>query len=112
MCVQTIICSEINTPSLCHCNAMELHSLALLLCFVAVTRAKVGEEALRVSCLPERLEAEAGDEELCQDRGCVWSKPEEDEKAPACFYPQDYGYTVLGTETSGKGLRVNLQRKG
>ena len=91
---------------------MALHSLALLLCFVAVARAKVGEASLRVSCLPDRLETGAGDEELCQDRGCVWSKPEGDEKAPACFYPQDYGYTVLGTETSGKGVKVNLQRKG
>ena len=91
---------------------MKLHSLALLLCFVAVTRANVGDEALRVNCLPERLETEDGDEELCQGRGCVWSKPVGDEKAPACFYPQDYGYTVLDTETSGKGLRVNLQKKG
>lgn len=91
---------------------MELHSLALLLFLLAQSWAKVVEEALRVSCLPDMLEAETGDEELCQRRGCVWSQPAGDEKAPACFYPEDYGYKMLDSETTDKGLRVNLQRKG
>ena len=68
------------------------------------------EEALRVSCLPDSLKAE--DEELCHSRGCFWSPPAEDDKAPACFYPQDYGYIKLSTETTDNGLRVNLRRKG
>ena len=89
---------------------MEVSSKVLLLFLLALARAD--EEALRVTCLPDRLEAEAGDEALCQSRGCVWTPPTEDEKAPACFYPQDYGYKVLDQLTSENALRVNLQRKG
>ena len=90
---------------------MELHSRAmLLLFFLALARANVEEEAIRVTCLPDRVKAE--DEEICHSRGCVWSPPSEDEKAPACFYPQDYGYTELSTENTDNGFRVNLQRKG
>ena len=89
---------------------MELQSRALLLFFLALARANMREEALRVSCLPDRLKAE--DEELCLSRGCYWSPPAEDDKAPACFYPQDYGYIKLSEETTDNGLRVNLQRKG
>ena len=91
---------------------MEFHSLALLLFFLAQSQAKVVEEALRVTCLPERLDAATGDEELCQRRGCVWSQPTGDEKAPACFYPEDYGYKMLDSEDTDTGLRVHLQRKG
>ena len=90
---------------------MELQSRAmLLLFFLALARANVEEEAIRVSCLPDRVKAE--DEEICHSRGCVWSPPSEDDKAPACFYPQDYGYTELSTENTDNGFRVNLQRKG
>ena len=111
---------------------MELPGLPVLLLCLGCLRAQEGareemrvsqeevmrvsqEEVMRVSCLPESLGAEdqAGDKEKCEARGCEWSPPALDHRAPSCFYPQDYGYRVLGeAETTDHGMRVHLRRKG
>ena len=69
-------------------------------------------ERTRVNCLPDR-DQDHQEESLCTSRGCSWSPPFEDVKAPSCFYPPDYGYKAVGTAVqTNNGERVILQKIG
>ena len=82
---------------------------------LSVARSQAGAqegERTRVNCLPDR-DQEHQEESLCISRGCSWSPPSEDVKAPSCFYPPDYGYKAVGTvEQTSNGERVILQKIG
>ncbi|XP_028817377.1 maltase-glucoamylase, intestinal isoform X2 [Denticeps clupeoides] len=57
----------------------------------------VNPEFERFDCYP----GESSDETKCLSRGCIW-QPSTIPSVPWCFFPEDYGYTVVtnGTENS------------
>ncbi|XP_038077866.1 sucrase-isomaltase, intestinal-like [Patiria miniata] len=67
------------------------------------------EDHMRVSCHPGW---EEGTEEICLQRGCIWSMPMVDTAAPKCFFPKNYGgYRMVGKEAeTPSGYRITLDR--
>ncbi|AWO99215.1 putative maltase-glucoamylase intestinal-like [Scophthalmus maximus] len=63
------------------------------------------QEKQRFDCHPE----EDADEAKCKARGCLWA-PSTIERAPWCFYPKDYGYTVTARKESNSGMTVDITR--
>ncbi|XP_054477744.1 sucrase-isomaltase, intestinal [Anoplopoma fimbria] len=59
----------------------------------------------RFDCYPE----ENADEAKCKARGCIW-EPIANKRAPWCFYPEDYGYTVTAVNNSSSGLTFDINR--
>ncbi|XP_059187897.1 sucrase-isomaltase, intestinal isoform X2 [Centropristis striata] len=62
-------------------------------------------EHYRFDCHPE----DGADEAKCKARGCIW-EPSVIEKAPWCFYPNDYGYTFITTDETNSGITVDITR--
>ncbi|CAG07202.1 unnamed protein product, partial [Tetraodon nigroviridis] len=63
------------------------------------------EDSQRFNCHPE----DNADESKCVARGCIW-KPSSLEKAPWCFYPEDYGYSVTTSQETSSGMTANIIR--
>ncbi|XP_056906491.1 sucrase-isomaltase, intestinal isoform X3 [Takifugu flavidus] len=63
------------------------------------------EDYQRFDCHPE----DNGDETKCKSRGCIW-KPSSIEKAPWCFYPDDYGYSVTAFNETSSGMTADIVR--
>nr|XP_033486358.1 maltase-glucoamylase, intestinal [Epinephelus lanceolatus] len=63
------------------------------------------KENKRFDCHPE----EHADEANCKARGCIW-EPTNIERAPWCFYPDDYGYSITTSEETNSGITVDITR--
>ncbi|XP_049925950.1 sucrase-isomaltase, intestinal [Epinephelus moara] len=63
------------------------------------------KENKRFDCHPE----EHADEAKCKARGCIW-EPTNIERAPWCFYPDDYGYSITTSEETNSGITVDITR--
>ncbi|XP_029441992.1 LOW QUALITY PROTEIN: maltase-glucoamylase, intestinal-like, partial [Rhinatrema bivittatum] len=64
-------------------------------------------ETERIDCHPDENATKAA----CEARGCIWQDPISP-RAPACYYPKNYGYSVDKIETNPNGLTVNLRNAG
>ncbi|CAL8361168.1 unnamed protein product [Merluccius merluccius] len=62
-------------------------------------------EHQRFDCYPEQ----GANEAKCKSRGCVWV-PSDLEKVPWCFYPEDYGYSVVTMTGTDSGMTFNITR--
>ncbi|XP_065576327.1 sucrase-isomaltase, intestinal-like [Artemia franciscana] len=61
----------------------------------------------RVDCEPEGV----ADASKCFERGCVYDEIYDAPGTPWCFFPVDYGYSLVGTpNTNDKGIAFNLVR--
>ncbi|KAF6720919.1 Maltase-glucoamylase, intestinal [Oryzias melastigma] len=65
----------------------------------------VSADYQRVDCHPEAN----ADEAKCTQRGCLWNESNA-ENVPWCFYPEDYGYSVLNYAESPTGITVDINR--
>ena len=60
----------------------------------------------RIDCHPDP----GAYEEKCQERGCIWETVQE-EGAPYCYYPPDYGYLMVGDPVvTEDGYLIHLAR--
>ncbi|GAB6019833.1 hypothetical protein CHUAL_001373 [Chamberlinius hualienensis] len=60
-----------------------------------------------IDCYPESGSSQTG----CEARGCAWV-PQANPNAPACSFPDGYGYEISGSETpTTLGYQLSLQRK-
>ncbi|XP_033970453.1 maltase-glucoamylase, intestinal [Trematomus bernacchii] len=62
-------------------------------------------EHQRFDCYP----GENADEAKCRARGCIW-EPSYIERAPWCFYPKDYGYTMTTSVETDSGMTFDISR--
>ncbi|XP_053566084.1 maltase-glucoamylase [Bombina bombina] len=59
----------------------------------------------RFDCHPEP----GASQQACIDRGCIW-EVSEGPKAPYCFYPSDFGYTVQNIQSNPFGMTIDLNQ--
>lgn len=95
-----------------------------------VTWELLPEDSQRFNCHPE----DNADESKCLARGCIWKvgiprpsaasgmesgpvligcllfQPSTLEKAPWCFYPEDYGYSVTTSQETSGGMTATIIR--
>eukprot|EP00094_Tigriopus_californicus_P007397 TCALIF_07120-PA protein Name:"Similar to MGAM Maltase-glucoamylase, intestinal (Homo sapiens)" AED:0.12 eAED:0.12 QI:64/0.83/0.61/1/0.83/0.76/13/81/845 len=63
--------------------------------------------ANRIDCEPEGN----ADENLCYERGCVYNEVFNEPGVPWCYFPDNYGYSMVGEpQNTANGLTVELSR--
>ena len=76
----------------------------------------------RIDCHPDPQV----NQETCLRRGCVWAADhqlvgdkikknaidQDEEGAPKCFYPKDYGYVMVGEPVKTSGRRIKGGKLG
>ena len=67
-------------------------------------------EFMRFNCIPEGGKTET--KEVCEKRGCCWTRLREGGTSPQCFYPEGFGYKTDGQLVdTPTGMGVNISRK-
>ncbi|XP_051801835.1 LOW QUALITY PROTEIN: sucrase-isomaltase, intestinal-like [Acanthochromis polyacanthus] len=82
-----------------------LRNLSLIFGDTYLIEWQLAKEYQRIDCHPEKN----ADEAKCTARGCIWQLSAVP-NVPACYYPDDYGYTVSTVSETVSGMTLDITR--